>query len=72
MRSSKEQIKLREVYRLLKAWIAADDVANTPDELLLKNEKRYGKINRDKIEDNLTKAEIGLREFVDENTWIEK
>jgi hypothetical protein len=72
MRNSIEKIKLKEVYRLLKEWVRSQDIHNTPDSLLLKNEKYYGKVDRDKIEKDYTDSEIALREFVDENSWIEK
>ena len=71
-RQSIEQIKLKELYRLAKGLQDAQIAYNTPDHLLEKNEKRYGKVNREKIENDLILAETSLFSFVDENSWIEK
>ena len=71
-RLSIEQIKLKELYKLAKALQDAQIIHNTPDHLLEQNEKRYGKVDREKIEDNLILAESSLFSFVDENSWIEK
>ncbi len=71
-RQSIEQIKLKEIYKLAKALQDAQIIHNTPDHLLEKNEKRYGKVDREKIENNLILAETALFAFVDENSWIEK
>jgi ABC-type proline/glycine betaine transport system ATPase subunit len=64
--------KLKELYKLAKALQDAQIIHNTPDHLLEQNEKRYGKIDREKIVDNLIIAEKALFCFVDENSWIEK
>ena len=70
-RQSIEQIKLKELYKLAKALQDVQIIHNTPDHLLEQNEKRYGKVDREKIEDNLILAECALFAFVDENSWID-